>query len=147
MINTRKPRFSLLLPKPVESMQREMEHLVDHFFPGASEARSWHAAASLWEEEGRWCVDVELPGVKQDDIEITLEKNTLRVAAEKRPGGEDRKYWHNERGYGRIERAITLPETADPEAIEAELRDGVLHLSLAKKAELQPKKIVVKTQA
>ena len=47
-------------------------------------------------------------------------------------------------GYGPIQRLISLPETVDPERIEAELKDGVLRLTLAKKPELQPKKIQVK---
>ena len=48
------------------------------------------------------------------------------------------------RAYGKVERQITLPETADPESIEAELRDGILHLTFKKKPEAQPRRISVK---
>jgi HSP20 family protein len=125
-----------------------MDELFDHFFGGSGNGQTpapVFAPASLWEEEGRWCVEFDLPGVKQEDIDVTLEKNTLKLTAERHAPQEDRKFWHQERGYGRIERMITLPETVDPERIEAELKDGVLRLHLAKKPELQPKKIQVKT--
>jgi HSP20 family protein len=142
MVNTLRPRWSL-----PHTVQREMDQMFDHFFGngnGDTLAPAF-APASLWEEEGRWCVEVDLPGVKQEDVDITLEKNTLRLTAERRAPQEDRKFWHQERGYGKIERVITLPETVDPDAIDAELKDGVLRLHLAKRPELQPKKIQVKT--
>ena len=145
MTATTKPRWSVLLPKPFDSMQREMDQVFENFIGnGHSHSGTWFAPASLWEEEGRWCVEVDLPGVRQDDLDITLEKNALRVAAQRHSPQEDRKFWHQERSYGRIERLITLPETVDPEGISAELKDGVLHLTLAKKPESQPRKIAVK---
>lgn len=144
MVGTLKPRFTVMFPP---SVQREMDQVFDTFFGangnGNGHATGYSAPASLGEEEGRWCVEVDLPGVKQEDIDITLEKNTLRITAE-RKGPEDRKYWHQERAYGRFERLFTLPETVNPESIEAELREGVLYLTLAKRPESQPRKISVK---
>ena len=145
MTSTLKPRWSVLLPRQLENVTREMDQVFDHFFGGSNgQSAPPYAPATLWEEEGRWCVEIDLPGVKQEDIDVTLEKNALRLAAERKAPQEDRKFWHQERAYGKIERLITLPETIDPDAIEAELKDGVLHLHLAKRAELQPKKIQVK---
>jgi HSP20 family protein len=89
-------------------------------------------------------VEIELPGFKQEQIDLTLEKNQLKVAAERSAPEAERKYWHQERGYGRVERVITLPETVDTESIDAELRDGILQLTFKKKAEAQPRKISVK---
>ena len=142
-----RPRWALPrqfeLARPFESVQREMDDVLNHFFPSGN-GRAAFAPATLWEEENRWCVEVDLPGIKQEDIDITLEKNTLKLTAERRAPQEERKFWHQERSYGSIERVITLPETVDPEGIEAELKEGVLRLNLAKKPELQPKKIQVK---
>jgi len=147
MVNTLRPRWTF--PHTV----REMDQVLDHFFGGINSgggngngetASRTFAPASLWEEEGRWCVEFDLPGVKQEDIDVTLEKNALKLTAERREAEGERKYWHQERSYGKVERLITLPETVDPEGIEAELKEGVLRLYLAKKPELQPKKIQVK---
>ena len=147
MVNTLRPRWTF--PQTV----REMDQVLDHFFGGVNggggngngeSASRVFAPASLWEEEGRWCVEFDLPGVTQEDIDVTLEKNALKLTAERREAEGERKYWHQERSFGKVERLITLPETVDPERIEAELKDGVLRLYLAKKPELQPKKIQVK---
>jgi HSP20 family protein len=144
MALTLKPRWSVMVPKSLDAMQHEVDSMFDTLLHGPTGKASWHAPASLWEEEGRWCLEVELPGVKQEDVEITVEKNTLRIVAERKTV-EDRKYFHQERGYGRIERVITLPETVNPDSIEAELKDGVLHLLLAKRPESQPRKVTLKS--
>jgi HSP20 family protein len=143
MALTLKPRWSVMFPKSLDAMQSEVDSMFDTLLNGTSTRNTWPAPASLWEEEGSWRLEVELPGVKQENVDITVEKNTLRIVAE-RPSPEDRKYFHQERGYGRIERQITLPETVNPESIEAELKDGVLSLVLAKRPESQPRKIAVK---
>jgi HSP20 family protein len=57
----------------------------------------------------------------------------------------ERKYWHNERVFGEVARVITLPDTVDPDSVEASLSDGVLHVMIAKRPETQPKKISVKS--
>jgi HSP20 family protein len=125
-----------------------MDQVFDHFFggngSGGESASDVFAPASLWEEEGRWCVEIDLPGIKQEDIDVTVEKNTLRLTAQRPAPEADRKYFHQERSYGKILRTITLPETVDPEGIEAELTGGVLRLNMAKRPELQPKKVQVK---
>jgi HSP20 family protein len=154
MAHTIYPRWSAALPRAV---QREMDQMFEQFFGNANGNGNGHghvngenaaalpAPAALWEEEGRWCVEVDLPGVKLEDVDITLEKNALSLTAVRQAPQEDRKFWHQERGSGQIQRLITLPETVDPDRIEAELKDGVLRLSLAKRPELQPRKIQIKS--
>ena len=145
MVGTMRPRWSVVLPRPFEGAQREMDHLFDSVFGnGNGSAGGLAAPASLWEEQDRWCIEVDLPGVRQEDVEITHEKQTLRIAAERKAPEGERNYAHNERSYGRVDRLISLPETVDPEKIEAELKDGVLLVTLAKRPEVQPKKINVK---
>ena len=143
MALTLKPRWSVMLPGSLDSMGRDFDQMFDTLFHGSNGTAGWCASAALWEEEGHWCLEIELPGVKQEDVDVTLEKNSLRITAE-RKAPEDRKYFHQERAYGRIDRLITLPETVNPESIEAQLADGVLSLSLAKCPESQPRKIAVK---
>jgi HSP20 family protein len=145
MNSTCKPRWSVLVPRQFNAAQREMDQVFNHFF-GDSEpsGKAWFAPTSLWEEEGHWAVEVDLPGIRQEDLDITVENNQLRLAAERKAPEAERKYAHHEHAYGRIERVITLPETVDVEKIEAELKDGVLRLQLAKRPESQPKKVQVK---
>jgi HSP20 family protein len=145
MVGTLKPRWSFMLPKSAEPLQREMDQVFEHFFGnGGPAAAAYYAPASLWEEENCWKVEVDLPGVKQEDVDLTVEKNSLRITAERKGPSDERKFWHQERAYGRIDRLITLPETVDAEGITAELKDGVLALTLNKRPESQPRKIQVK---
>jgi HSP20 family protein len=148
MLGTLKPRWSVLFPRHLSHLDRDVDQLVERFMGhGNGSACANYAPANLWEEEGKWCVEWELPGVKQDAIDITLEKNVLRIAATRQAPEGERKYWHEERTYGQFERSFTLPETVDSDKIEAVLTDGVLHLTLAKKPEAQPKKIEVRAKA
>jgi HSP20 family protein len=145
MVNSSlKPRWSMVLPKPFDVVQREMDQMLAQVTGGDSSGRVWRAPVSLWEEEGRWCVEMDLPGVKQEQLDVTLDKSVLRISAERTPAEGERKYWHEERGFGQIERQINLPETVDPDGIEAELKDGVLFVSIRKKPEAQPRKITIK---
>lgn len=145
MMHSCKPRWTVAFPQSLDAMSRDVEKAFDQLVSGASQfVRAFAAPANLWEEEGQWRVEVELAGVKQEHVEITLEKNQLKITAERPAPEGERKYHHQERSYGKVERLITLPETADPESIEAELKDGVLHLTLKKKPEAQPRKINVK---
>ena len=130
-------------------VQREMDQLLETFFGsangGSSVASRWAAPAAMWEEAGKFHVEIELPGVKSEDLDITFEENALRVKATRNVATTERKYLHNERTYGEVARVISLPDTVDPDSIEANLSEGVLHLAIAKRPETQPKKIVVKT--
>ena len=90
-------------------------------------------------------VELDAPGVRQEDLGITFEKGNLTIALERRAPEFDGKLWHSERGFGKVTRTVTLPDTVDPDTIEATLVDGVLRLTIGKRPELQPKKIEVKT--
>ena len=145
MIRTLTPRFDFVFGKPLAAMQHELDQLFNAVAGTTNGAEGgFSAPANLWEEEGVWRLEVDLPGVKQEDIDVTFENGSLRIMAERKAPEDNRKYWRQERGYGRVERLVSLPETVDSSAIEAEFRDGVLHLKLEKKPELQPKKITVK---
>ena len=140
-------RWGTMFPKSFEG-SREVNQLFDALMgsvaSGQTVARTWFASAALWEEGNSFYVEADMPGVLREDVEVTLEKNVLRVSAERKAPQGERTYWHNERGYGRVERSITLPETVDPESIEAELKDGVLYLKISKRPETLPKKIEIK---
>ena len=133
---------------PLQSARGELENWFEQFFSPAlknsGETAGWRAPAALWEDEDNYHVELELPGVTNDDIEITYEKGALVVTANRKGPQAERKYWHHSRSYGESRFSLQLPDTVDGEKIEAELKHGVLHLTLAKRPEAQPKKISVK---
>jgi len=130
---------------PTCSRLRSWDQLFNEFFrPTWAETSAWHAPTSIWEGDDHFSVEVELPGVHNDDVDVTVEKDVLRITAERRPPEDERTYLHLERRYGKLERTVSLPDTVDAGAVGAEFKDGILHIKLAKKPETQPKKISVK---
>lgn len=91
-------------------------------------------------------VRADLPGVEEKDIDVSIHNGVLTVTgsrqAEERKDGES--YYLYERQYGSFSRSFSLPETADAEKIDARLRNGVLELSIGKRAEAKPRKIELK---
>ena len=135
---------------PLRSVRGDLDRWFDQFFGPAAKANgedgnAWYAPSAIWEDEDNYHVELELPGVSSDGVEITYEKGTLVVSAERQAPEQDRKYWHHSRRYGKSRFNLQLPDTVDGEQIDAELRQGILHLTLAKRPEAQPKKITVKT--
>ena len=135
---------------PLRSVRGDLDRWFDQFFGPAAKANdedgnAWYAPSAIWEDEDNYHVELELPGVSSDGVEITYEKGALAVSAERLAPEQDRKYWHHSRRYGKSRFNLQLPDTVDGEQIDAELRQGVLHLTLAKRPEAQPKKITVKT--
>jgi HSP20 family protein len=87
----------------------------------------------------------DLPGVKEEDLEIALTGNRLTISGkreqERREQGET--YYATERSYGSFSRAFTLPDGTDGENVKAELKNGVLQVVVPKKPEVQPRKITI----
>jgi HSP20 family protein len=121
----------------------EVDTLFSHFFR-PDEGATWRAPASIWEAENVFHIEMDAPGVAKEDVELTFDKGALQVTLERKPPEGERTSWHNERGYGKISRSVSLPETVDPNTITAELTNGVLHVTITKRPEAQPKKIEVK---
>ncbi|HQU46103.1 MAG TPA: Hsp20/alpha crystallin family protein, partial [Pirellulales bacterium] len=82
---------------------------------------------------------------KNDDIDLIAQEGQLRLKCERKAPEEERQYRFNNRQYGEFERVIALPEAVDPEKVTAEMREGILYLTLAKLPEAQPKRIAVQT--
>ena len=134
-----KNRFGRLLPGGLP----ESDDLFKQFFR-AEEVAMWRAPASIWEADNTFHIEVDAPGVSKEDVELTFEKGTLQITLERKAPEGERTNWHNERGYGKVSRSVSLPETVDPETIEAALNQGVLHVTISKLPQAQPKKIDVK---
>lgn len=87
-------------------------------------------------DEKEYRISVELPGVEEKDVHVELEDNSLRISGEKRHEEEDKSkgYYRVERSYGSFQRILTLPRDVDASAIKASHKQGVLTITLPRKA-------------
>ena len=96
------------------------------------------------ERNGAYTVTAELPGVKKEDIQVTIDGAQATLTAElkrEREASQDERVLHTERVFGKVSRSFTLPQEVDEAKAEAKFRDGVLELTLPKKAATQRKQI------
>lgn len=105
-------------------------------------------AVNIAETEKGFAIELAVPGLKKEDIKISLDKNVLSVSAEVKTEEttETKKYNKKEFSYSSFKRSFTLPETVDQSTIDAQYVDGILTLNVAKKeeAQLQTREISVK---
>ncbi|QOV88233.1 Hsp20/alpha crystallin family protein [Humisphaera borealis] len=132
---------------PFENITREFDVLNRIFNSGQSNgARLAPYGVDIREDGDTLVVEAELPGFRKEEVDITLENQTLTISAEKKEERRDEKkgdYLLNERRYSRFLRSFTLPPTVDEKTVNARLEDGVLTVSLNKREETKPRKIAV----
>jgi HSP20 family protein len=99
----------------------------------------------IYEDENSVSLRLEVPGMKQDDLDIRLENNTLTVRGERKFETEEKEenFHRIERRYGSFSRSFTLPNTVNTDDVNADYKDGVLEIRLGKRAETKPKQIKV----
>jgi len=107
--------------------------------------RPWTPAVDVVETENDLAFTVDLPGMKQEDIEVNLENGTLTIKGQRRfEHDEQRKGYHRiERSYGAFSRAFALPDTVDAEKVDAGYKDGVLTIRAAKREAAKPRSVKV----
>ena len=131
------------------SLNRVLDQALDGSWNGGATNRVWVPALDIVEKRDAYVVTAELPGVNQSHVELSFEQNVLTIRGEKSPAfdpskdGELRVY-AAERVTGTFQRAIRLPEFVDGDTISAELRDGVLTITIPKATAAQPRKIEIK---
>ncbi len=110
-----------------------------------TEYGAWAPAVDLREEEERYVIDADLPGVKKEDIDINLENNVLTIMGERRFENESKKesYHCIERSYGKFIRSFTLPVRVSADKITATHKEGILEVVIPKAEESLPKKIKI----
>jgi HSP20 family protein len=106
-------------------------------------------ALDLSETAEGYLVEVAVPGLKPEDVDITVENNVLTIKGETRQESEDkqRNFHRVERRFGSFQRSIALPTTVKADAIQASLENGVLRLEIPKAEEVKPRKISVNVGA
>jgi HSP20 family protein len=98
------------------------------------------------EKNGAYLVSAELPGVKKEDIQVSIDGPQVTLTAEvkrEKEASQDERVLHTERVYGKLSRSFTLPQEIDESKAEAKFKDGVLELTLPKKAAAQRKQISI----
>ena len=115
-------------------------------YDGRGESTLPRMKVDVAERNGAYTVTAELPGIKKDDIQVTIDGAQVTLAAEvkrEREASQDERVLHTERVFGKVSRSFTLPQEVDEAKAEAKFRDGVLELTLPKKAATQRKQISI----
>lgn len=129
-----------------DEMSRLLEESLGRGY-GSDAPVAWQPVVDIEEQPDKYTVRAELPGMKLEDITITLKDYQLVIRGEKRREEEkkDSTYHRVERVYGQFERAFTLSHLVQSDKIEAIYRDGVLEVSIPKADEAKPREITIKT--
>jgi HSP20 family protein len=134
---------------PFEAAHHEFDTALNRFFGGRDAGNGGWApfGVDVREDADHLYVDAELPGFKKDEINVTLENQTLTISAarksETNEGEKGADYLLRERRYSRFLRSFTLPPTVDEQKVDAKLNDGVLKITLNKREETKPRRIAV----
>lgn len=140
---------------PFASLQHEINKLFDNFFEDVpalwTNSNKLIPAVDVIENDKNFKVEVELAGMRQEDVEVEINDSYLTIKGEKKSSTEDKgdNYIRRERNYGSYQRVIALPETADSSKATATFKKGVLSVEVPKKAEAvaKSKKLEIKEAA
>ena len=111
-----------------------------------AEVTEWAPAIDVVTENGDLVIKAELPGVKQEDVDITLQDNVLTISGQRKAEQEEERggYYVRERQYGSFSRSLTVPEGVDESKIHARYQDGVLEVTIEGAAQVQePKRVQI----
>ncbi|WP_240125190.1 Hsp20/alpha crystallin family protein [Thermomonas alba] len=119
---------------------------IGDFADGSSVVTSeWTPRVDIREEDNRFVILADLPGIDPNDVEIMMDKGILSIKGERKSEAEhhSERYSRIERRYGMFHRRFALPDSADPDAITAQGYNGVLEISIPKRPETTPRRIHV----
>ena len=129
---------------PIFGLRREIDRLFDDTF--SRDGMAWTPAVDIKENDSELKVEIELPGLRPENVEVTSENGVLTVRGEKkseRKEGEEDRFHLVERSYGQFMRTFQLPQGVDESKIEADFENGILALRIPKAALPQPRKIQI----
>jgi len=136
---------------PVSEMSRVFDNMLGGLVRRSggqqrAEVTEWAPAIDVVTEDGDLVIKAELPGVKQEDVDITLQDNVLTVSGQRKAEQEEERggYYVRERQYGSFSRSLTVPEGVDESKIHARYENGVLKVTVEGAAQVQePKRIQI----
>ena len=138
----------------LQTFQHDMNRLFDGFFRGdvldhgSFFTNTWSPAVDLSETKDAYQIQAELPGLKKEDVKVTVEENTVTIRGEKKSESEKKEanYHRVERSYGSFERSFSLPGAIKNDSVDAHFEEGVLTVRLPKTEEAKQKLIDVKVK-
>lgn len=130
------------------SLRDEMDRLFDFTYPSRDTGlfSGWSPALDLYDDKDSFVVSVELPGMKKEDIDLSLHDGVLTISGERRHERENKEgeTFRSERYFGKFQRSVSLPAVVDSSKVKASYKDGVLTVHLPKAEEAKPRQIEVK---
>jgi HSP20 family protein len=140
------PQFDPL--RELEDFRERMRGMLERTFTGLPEAiTAWSPLADVEETDDAYVLEIELPGVRREDVTVELQGNELVVSGEIKERERKGVLRRQSRPTGRFEYRLALPQKIDPDRIEAGLSDGVLTLRVPKVEQAQRRRIEVKSTA
>ena len=136
--------YRMTSTSPIFGLRREIDRLFEDTF--ARDGSNWVPAVDIQENDKEILLELELPGLKPENVEVTAENGVLTVRGEKkgeRKEGEENRYHLVERTYGSFMRTFQLPQGIDEEQINAQFENGILTLHIPKAALPQPRRIQI----
>lgn len=105
----------------------------------------WVPVVDIREDQDKFVLHADLPGVKREDIDVTMEEGVLSIRGERRlqEAREEGEYKRIERAHGTFYRRFSLPDTADPDKISARCNEGVLEVEIPKRETVKPRRIEI----
>jgi len=126
-----------------DELDRVFETSFGSFFRPLGSLNRWNPAVDVYQDKEQFTVYAELPGLKKEEIEISLNGDTLTIRGERKHetnGGQD---FRTDRYFGKFQRSLTLPVSVNSEKVNATYKDGILKVVLPKAEEAKPKQIPV----
>jgi len=133
----------------IDRLQEEVNKLFQSFLPGAEPFYSRvYPALNLTEDADNFYVRAEIPGVRPEDLEVSVVEGRLLIRGQRKPVQEspESNYHRKERESGFFRRTLSLPARVDSGKVAAAIKNGVLTLTLPKAEEAKPRKITVKSE-
>lgn len=133
----------------LNQLQRELERAHEGGIgEGSIATAEWAPSVDIKEESGKFVLQADIPGVKPEEIDVSMEDGVLTIKGEKKTEAktEQKGYKRVERTYGSFYRRFSLPDTANADAISAKSKHGVLEIVIPKREAVKPKKINVASE-
>ncbi|MEJ7554401.1 MAG: Hsp20/alpha crystallin family protein [Aquificaceae bacterium] len=129
----------------IERIRREFDRLLEELVPREEGERVFAPVVDVYETDQELVVKAELPGVKKENVEVSIRDNALYIRGEKKEEREEKTeaYHRVERVYGRFERVLPLPTDVKVESAKAEFKDGVLEIRIPKAEGAKERKIEI----